>query len=65
MVDIAERFNEMIAELERTVNRIEGFAGPLTFNGDQSARRSAVASESVSESVTDRRGRYEQRPSSR
>ncbi len=54
MVDIAESFNEMIAELERTVNRIEGFAGTVDSSTETisaSAQEVRSASESVSESV--------------
>ncbi|AJF26896.1 chemotaxis protein [Haloarcula sp. CBA1115] len=54
MVDIAESFNEMITELERTVNRIEGFAGTVDSSTETisaSAQEVRSASESVSESV--------------
>jgi len=54
MVDIAASFNEMIAELERTVNRIEGFAGTVDSSTEAisaSAQEVRSASEQVSESV--------------
>ncbi|WP_424003475.1 methyl-accepting chemotaxis protein [Haloarcula salina] len=54
MVDIAESFNEMIAELERTVNRIEGFAGTVDSSTEAisaSAQEVRSASEQVSDSV--------------
>ncbi|MFB6223270.1 MAG: methyl-accepting chemotaxis protein [Haloarcula sp.] len=54
MVDIAESFNEMVAELERTINRIEGFAGNVDSSTDAisaSAQEVRSASEQVSQSV--------------
>ncbi|WP_158853368.1 methyl-accepting chemotaxis protein [Halorhabdus sp. CUG00001] len=54
MVEIAENFNDMIAELETTIDRIEAFAGTVDSSTDTisaSAREIKSASEQVSQSV--------------
>ncbi|MBO4246256.1 methyl-accepting chemotaxis protein [Halomicrobium sp. IBSBa] len=54
MVDIAESFNEMVSELERTVVRIEEFAGTVDSSTESisaSAQEVKSASEQVSRSV--------------
>jgi len=54
MVEIAENFNEMVSELERTVVRIEEFAGTVdssTAEISASAQEVKSASEQVSRSV--------------